>query len=79
MHKTCCQALVVFLVLFLVSNCSAKQPDTFAEWLSAKKKNSTAAVQSDSYEQHEYMHNCLREIAFKNCRAPETPGTDYFE
>lgn len=73
------RALVPLLVALLASACSAKQPDTFADWLASK--TSTAAVQSEGYEGYgarEYVHQCLKEILYKNCRFPDG-GTEYFE
>jgi hypothetical protein len=76
------QAFVPLLVVLLASACSSKQPGTFADWLATRKSAGTsAAVQSEGYdyEAREYVHQCLKEIHYKNCRWPEEGGTQYFE
>lgn len=75
-------ALVAFLVALLASSCSAKQPGTFADFLASKRASTAAAaVQSESYDYgpREYVHQCLKEIAYKNCRWPTDASTEYFE
>lgn len=71
------------LAVSLVSVCSASQPGTFAEWLSAKKATKSPLVAQASggggYGPREYEHQCLKEMAYKNCRWPKDDGTEYFE